>query len=71
MPVGTLHTTGDPIVPSAQEAAYATKVAAKGASALLQQQMPDRYGHCTFTGTEVLTAFAAVTARAAAARRID
>ena len=71
VPVGTLHTTGDPIIPSAQEGAYAAKVAAKGASALLQQQLPDRYGHCTFTGAEVLTAFGAVTSRAAAARRVD
>jgi len=71
VPVGTLHTTGDPIVPAAQEAAYAAKVAAQGASALLQQQLPDRYGHCSFTGTEVLTAFGAVTSRAAAARRVD
>lgn len=71
VPVGTLHTTGDPIVPAAQEASYADKVTAHGATGLLAQQTPDRYGHCTFTGLEVLQAFAAVAERAAAARRID
>jgi hypothetical protein len=71
VPVGTLHTTGDPVVPAAQETIYADKVSAHGAAGLLDQQTPDRYGHCTFTGLEVLQAFAAVTGRAAAARRID
>jgi pimeloyl-ACP methyl ester carboxylesterase len=71
VPVGTLHTTRDPIVPLGQEADYAGKVAAKGAAGLLAQQTADRYGHCIFTGTEVLQAFAALTARAAAARRLD
>jgi pimeloyl-ACP methyl ester carboxylesterase len=70
VPVGTLHTTGDPVVPAAQETSYAGKVAAHGASSLLDQEAPDRYGHCTFTGGEVLQAFAGVTARAAA-RRVD
>jgi hypothetical protein len=71
VPVGTLHTTRDPIVPAAQETIYADKVGAHGAAGLLDQQTPDRYGHCTFTGLEVFQAFAAVTGRAAAARRID
>ena len=71
VPVGTLHTTGDPVVPIAQETRYAGKVAAAGATSLLSQQTPDRYGHCAFTGAEVLQAFGAVTARAAAVRRID
>lgn len=71
VPVATLHTTGDPVVPAAQETIYADKVSAHGAAGLLDQQTPDRYGHCTFTGLEVLQAFAAVTGRAAAARRID
>lgn len=71
VPVGTLHTTSDPVVPADQETSYAGKVAAHGAGALLDQQAPARYGHCAFTGAEVLGAFAAVTAKAAAARRID
>jgi pimeloyl-ACP methyl ester carboxylesterase len=71
IPVSTIHTTGDPIVPASQEADYAAKVAAQGATSFLSQQTPDRYGHCAFTGAEVLQAFGSVTARAAAARRTD
>jgi len=71
IPVSTLHTTGDPIIPVSQETGYAGKVAAQGATSLLSQQTADRYGHCAFTGAEVLQAFESVTARAAAVRRID
>ncbi|HKT58416.1 MAG TPA: prolyl oligopeptidase family serine peptidase [Gemmatimonadales bacterium] len=71
VPVSTLHTTGDPVIPVAQESGYAGKVTAHGAASFLSQLTPDRYGHCSFTGAEVLQAFAAVTARAAAVRRID
>jgi pimeloyl-ACP methyl ester carboxylesterase len=71
IPVSTLHTTGDPIIPVSQEASYADKVDAQGATSFLSQQAPDRYGHCTFTGAEVLQAFGSLTARAAAVRRID
>jgi hypothetical protein len=71
IPVSTLHTSRDPIVPVSQEDGYAGKVDAQGAGSFLNQQAPDRYGHCTFTGPEVLQAFASVTARAAAVRRMD
>jgi pimeloyl-ACP methyl ester carboxylesterase len=69
IPVSTLHTTGDPIIPLSQETSYAAKVEAQGATSFLSQQAPDRYGHCTFTGAEVLQAFGSLTARAAAVRR--
>ena len=71
IPVSTLHTTGDPIVPISQEAGYAGKVEAQGATSFLTQQAPDRYGHCTFTGAEVLQAFGSLTTNAAAVRRTD
>jgi pimeloyl-ACP methyl ester carboxylesterase len=71
VPVATLHTTRDPVVPVSQESSYADKVAAQGATSLLSQLTPDRYGHCNFTGAEVLQAFGTVTAHAAAVRRID
>jgi pimeloyl-ACP methyl ester carboxylesterase len=71
IPVSTLHTTGDPIIPLSQETSYADKVDAQGATSFLSQQAPDRYGHCTFTGAEVLQAFGSLTARAAAVRRTD
>jgi pimeloyl-ACP methyl ester carboxylesterase len=71
VPVVTLHTSGDPIVPASQEASYADKVSARGASSMLEQRAVERYGHCNFTGTEVLQAFSAVISRATAASRVD
>ncbi|MFL5494736.1 MAG: alpha/beta hydrolase family protein [Gemmatimonadales bacterium] len=57
IPVVTLHTTGDPIVPFLQEALYADRVAAAGASGLLEQRAVTRYGHCAFQPDELLGAF--------------
>jgi pimeloyl-ACP methyl ester carboxylesterase len=71
IPVSTLHTSRDPIVPVGQETEYAGKVSARGAGSFLTQQAPDRYGHCAFTGPEVLQAFGSVAARAAAVRLTD
>ena len=48
MPVLTLHTTRDPVVPFAHEAVYAGIVAAQGKSDLLVQRTFDRFGHCGF-----------------------
>ena len=56
-PLVTVHTTGDPIVPVAQQAIYADKVEAAGAAALLDQQAYSRYGHCAFEAAELLAAF--------------
>jgi pimeloyl-ACP methyl ester carboxylesterase len=70
-PVVTLHTTGDPVVPSDQSARYGEKVAAAGARALLEQRTVDRYGHCAFQPGELLDAFAALIQRATAAARVD
>ncbi len=58
IPVVTLHTTGDPIVPFLHESLYAAKVSSAGATGRLTQQSADRYGHCEFEQTEVQTAFA-------------
>ncbi len=71
MPVATLHTTGDPIVPAAQSERYAEKVAAAGAASRLESRTVSRYGHCAFTPTELLEAFTSVVGRATAAARID
>jgi pimeloyl-ACP methyl ester carboxylesterase len=57
IPVLTLHTTRDPAIPFAHEAMFGAAVAAAGRSTLLAQQPIDRWGHCTFTDAEVLTAF--------------
>jgi pimeloyl-ACP methyl ester carboxylesterase len=65
VPLVTLHTTGDPIVPVEQESLYADKVAQAGASPELTQQTVDRYGHCSFQTAEVLAAFSALLDRVA------
>jgi pimeloyl-ACP methyl ester carboxylesterase len=70
VPVVTIHTTGDPIVPFEQEALYATKVASQGASARLQQQTVDRYDHCNFTGGELLGAFGTLVSQVTAAAAV-
>ncbi|MDF3052532.1 MAG: hypothetical protein K0S19_637 [Geminicoccaceae bacterium] len=57
VPVVTLHTTGDPVVPFQQQALYAAKVAAVGASDRLTQVPIERYGHCKFEVEELLNAF--------------
>ena len=57
VPVVTLHTTGDPIVPYRQQALYADKVSGMGTSSQLTQIEVERYGHCSFEAAEVLGAF--------------
>ena len=56
IPVLTLHTTRDPAVPIAHETALASIVNAAGTSSLLRQRMINRFGHCTFTMNEMVTA---------------
>lgn len=57
MPLVTIHTTQDPTVPFAQEAAYAAVVAKAGATNFLVQQSADRYGHCNLKPAEIMNAF--------------
>jgi pimeloyl-ACP methyl ester carboxylesterase len=54
IPLVTLHTTGDPIVPFTHELLYAAKARPTGRGAFLPLPV-SRYGHCQFTTTEVLT----------------
>jgi hypothetical protein len=61
VPLVTLHTTGDPIVPFLHESLYASKASNAGASGRLTQQSADRYGHCAFTIAEVQSAFLTLT----------
>ena len=63
VPVVTIHTTGDPVIPFQQEALYAEKVGHLGAGAMLSQIAVARAGHCTFQGPEVLSAFASLRQR--------
>jgi len=63
VPVVTLHTTGDPIVPFEQEALYAAKVAQSGSAARLTQTAIERYGHCSFEAEELLQAFSSLVSK--------
>lgn len=52
-PLVASHTTGDHVVPLAHEALYAAKVAAQERSRWLTGRSIQRYGHCTFTASEL------------------
>ncbi|HKH84040.1 MAG TPA: hypothetical protein VKA25_10175, partial [Gemmatimonadales bacterium] len=65
VPVATLHTTGDPVVPFGQEALYREKVDRAGFGTRLTQDTVDRYGHCTFEAGELLGTFSTLVARIA------
>jgi pimeloyl-ACP methyl ester carboxylesterase len=56
-PLITLHTQGDEVVPFWHEPLYLLKVLLTGHSGLLPLPVA-RYGHCSFTPNELLTAFA-------------
>ena len=57
VPLVTMHTLGDPIVPYWHEPLYTAKTLF-GGSALKHLNIPiNRYGHCTFTAEEALAGF--------------
>ncbi len=62
IPVLTLHNLGDLFVPVHNEVVYAERVAAQGKSDLLVQRAIRGVGHCGFTATELVTAFAELVA---------
>jgi hypothetical protein len=53
IPLVTLHTTGDPLVPFGHELIYLAKVRPSGRGRFVPLPV-FRYGHCNFTTTEVL-----------------
>jgi pimeloyl-ACP methyl ester carboxylesterase len=57
IPMMSIHTSRDPVVPVFHESVYAARNTAAGASANLTQRIISRYGHCTFTGAEMAQAF--------------
>jgi pimeloyl-ACP methyl ester carboxylesterase len=60
MPLVTLHTTGDPVIPYWHETLYTLKTLFAG-TLLDRINLPiSAYGHCNFTAAEVLGAFALV-----------
>jgi pimeloyl-ACP methyl ester carboxylesterase len=56
IPLVTMHTIGDDIIPFVHEVAYQAKARTTGRGSLTQIPIP-RYGHCNFTGQEALAAF--------------
>jgi pimeloyl-ACP methyl ester carboxylesterase len=57
MPVLTVHTTRDPVVPRLHDAAFQAAVAAAGRSDLLVQRFVDVFGHCSEDWADDLAAF--------------
>jgi pimeloyl-ACP methyl ester carboxylesterase len=64
VPLVTLHTTGDPIVPYWHELTYLLKVWRAGKASNLISIPVLRYGHCAFTAKEAIFAFALAVFRA-------
>ncbi len=63
MPVLTLHTTSDGLVPVPNEQAYASSVRSAGRQDLLREIFVDRAGHCQFTTAERVAAIRALVYR--------
>jgi pimeloyl-ACP methyl ester carboxylesterase len=57
IPLVTMHTTGDPIVPSWHQSLYGQKVIANNPASPFMPVEIDRYGHCAFTLDEIQQAF--------------
>jgi pimeloyl-ACP methyl ester carboxylesterase len=57
IPMLTIHTTRDPLVPIFHEGLYATRANEAGTSANLVQRSISRYGHCAFTANEMAQSF--------------
>jgi pimeloyl-ACP methyl ester carboxylesterase len=57
VPLVTLHTTGDPVVPYWHATRYKGKTIAADNIALHEHFRVERHGHCSFTLVEVLDAF--------------
>ena len=56
-PMLTLHTTRDPLVPERGEQVFAATVAGAGNSDLLLQRTTNAFGHCAFTGPDLVGSF--------------
>lgn len=57
IPLVTMHTTGDPVVPYDQTDLYKVKVDAQGRSDYYDNIRVEAFGHCTFTQFEILQSF--------------
>jgi pimeloyl-ACP methyl ester carboxylesterase len=68
VPVLTLHTVADNLVPVQHEAGYADLVRAAGSRRYLRQAFVDRVGHCAFTSAEMVAAVEALDRRVSTGR---
>jgi dienelactone hydrolase len=68
MPVLTVHTTADGLVPVQHEDAYRDAVTRAGRAGLLRQAFVARQGHCSFTPAELVAAVHALERRVATGR---
>jgi dienelactone hydrolase len=68
MPVLSVHTTADGLVPVQHENAYRDAVAHAGRAGLLRQAFVARQGHCTFTTAELVAAVHALERRVVTGR---
>jgi pimeloyl-ACP methyl ester carboxylesterase len=57
IPVQTLHTSRDPVVPAWHEDIFAGNVTDQGATGLLEGNIVTAFGHCNFTDAQALAAF--------------
>ncbi len=65
VPLITMHTTGDPVVPYEQAELYGLKVVNQGSSAFYKHYRVEGYGHCIFNPLELLGAFNELAGKAA------
>lgn len=65
VPVVTMHNLADPTVPFAQETLYLQKIRASGSTARHALLPINRYGHCNFSTTEMMAAFAILLSKVA------
>lgn len=63
IPMVMMHTTGDEVVPFWHQVLYRQKLRSGGSLAYVIQIPINRYGHCNFTSTEILAAFAVLVLR--------
>ena len=71
VPVLTVHTVADGLVPVNEEAAFASVVNGAGNAALLRQLYVNRAGHCAFTAAETIAAMHAIVRRVRTGRWDD
>lgn len=63
VPLQTLHSDRDPVVPAWHETIYRQRAVDQGTTGLLDQTTIPTFGHCAFTVADVLTAFDRLLAR--------